>query len=364
MPDGISLDQLRTFLAAIDEGSFSAAGRRLGRPQSVVSQSLANLEAHLSLKLFDRRGRVPKLTEHGRALLDRARAVVSSADIFTVGAAELSGGLEPELSLVIDALFPVDVLTRAVVAFERQFPKTQLRVHVEALGAVAQLVLDGRCSFGVMGSFPTVPESLVDELLFGVEGVFVVSSQHPLANRVHRPVSTHELSEYRQLVLSDRSSMTEGRDFGVLSRSPWCFADLGTKIAFLRAGLGWGSMPLAIARSDIASGQLVPIEISDVAAIRPTEGGVPAHYVTPMRAVYRSDRRPGPAARSLIEHLRAATGDAMMAPVPHHADSDNTATEDAPTAQAVIGTSSGAQRTESSERSSSGGRAPFRRHAR
>jgi len=41
MLDGVSLDQLRTFIAAADEGSFSAAGRRLRRAQSVVSQTLA-----------------------------------------------------------------------------------------------------------------------------------------------------------------------------------------------------------------------------------------------------------------------------------------------------------------------------------
>jgi Bacterial regulatory helix-turn-helix protein, lysR family len=57
MLDGISLDQLHTFLAAADEGSFSAAGRRLRRGQSVVSQSLANLEGQLGVKLFDRSGR-------------------------------------------------------------------------------------------------------------------------------------------------------------------------------------------------------------------------------------------------------------------------------------------------------------------
>lgn len=45
MLDGVSLDQLRTFIAAADEGSFSAAGRKLRRAQSVVSQTLANLDA-------------------------------------------------------------------------------------------------------------------------------------------------------------------------------------------------------------------------------------------------------------------------------------------------------------------------------
>ena len=71
----VSLDQLRTFIAAADEGSFSAAGRRLRRAQSVVSQTLANLEEQLGVKLFDRSGRYPVLTDQGRALLADARAV-------------------------------------------------------------------------------------------------------------------------------------------------------------------------------------------------------------------------------------------------------------------------------------------------
>src|SRR5258708_5227580 len=57
MLDGVSLDQLRTFIAAADEGSFSAAGRRLRRAQSVVSHTLANLEGQLGVKLFDRSAR-------------------------------------------------------------------------------------------------------------------------------------------------------------------------------------------------------------------------------------------------------------------------------------------------------------------
>ena len=52
MLDGVSLDQLRTFIAAADEGSFSAAGRRLKRAQSVVSQTLANLEGQIGVNLL------------------------------------------------------------------------------------------------------------------------------------------------------------------------------------------------------------------------------------------------------------------------------------------------------------------------
>jgi DNA-binding transcriptional LysR family regulator len=91
MLDGVSLDQLRTFIAAADEGSFSAAGRRLRRAQSVVSQTLANLEGQLGVKLFDRSARFPVLTEHGRALLADARAVAGNVDLFKARAKSLAG---------------------------------------------------------------------------------------------------------------------------------------------------------------------------------------------------------------------------------------------------------------------------------
>ena len=64
-----SLDQLRIFLAVVDEGSFNRAAAKLGRAISVVSYGIANLEAQLGVTLFDREGsRRPQLTEDGKAL--------------------------------------------------------------------------------------------------------------------------------------------------------------------------------------------------------------------------------------------------------------------------------------------------------
>src|SRR5260370_1236149 len=82
MLDGVSLDQLRTFVAAAEEGNFTAAGRRLRRAQSVVSQTLANLEGQIGVKLFNRSGRVPTLTDKGHALLAGARTVAKEVDRF------------------------------------------------------------------------------------------------------------------------------------------------------------------------------------------------------------------------------------------------------------------------------------------
>src|SRR5882672_9054461 len=101
MLDGVSLDQLRTFIAVAEEGNFSAAGRRLRRAQSVVSQTLANLEGQIGVPLFDRSGRYPQLTEAGRSLLAEARTVVDGMDGFKARARTLAEGLEPELSVAV-----------------------------------------------------------------------------------------------------------------------------------------------------------------------------------------------------------------------------------------------------------------------
>src|SRR3977135_3385434 len=141
MLDGVSLDQLRTFIAAADEGSFSAGGRRLRRGQSGGSQTVANLETQLGVKLFDRSSRSPVLTKQGVALLAEARAVVNRMDVFKARAKGLSDGLEPELGVGVDLVFPLGQLTDAVAAFQEKFPATPLRLYVEALGAVRQLVV-------------------------------------------------------------------------------------------------------------------------------------------------------------------------------------------------------------------------------
>ena len=295
MLESVSLDHLRIFIAAADEGSFSAGGRRLRRAQSVVSQTLANLEAQLGVKLFDRSSRSPVLTSQGLALLAEARAVVSRMDVFKARAKGLSDGLEPELSVVVDVMFPLDHLTGAVAAFQEKFPATPLRLYVEALGAVLQPVIEGRCTVGVMGSLPIAPAQLTRERLLGVKFLFVASPTHPLAS-IKGPISARVLAQHRQLVLTDRSDMSRGKEFGVFSANTWRLADLGAKHAFLRAGLGWGGMPMDVIATDLENGSLVKIAIEDVPD---------ANLVMAMSAVYRTDKPPGPAGRWLIERLKS-----------------------------------------------------------
>jgi DNA-binding transcriptional LysR family regulator len=293
MLDAVTLDQLRTFIAAADEGSFSAAGRKLRRAQSVVSQTLANLEGQFGVKLFDRTRRRPVLTPQGQVLLTHARTVAGDVDRLKAHAKHLAGGLESELSIAVDVLFPMGLLTAAVTAFHAAFPLTPLRLYAETLGAVMQTVLDGRCTLGVSGELAMVPARFTPEPLLKVQLIHVTSPQHPLAT-YGRPVPSGELAKHIQLVLTDRSTLSKGQELGVLSPRTWRLADLGAKHAFLRAGLGWGGMPADLVQPDLSRGSLVKIVTEDA----------PNGFVVSMRAVYRTDAPPGIAGRWFIDRLK------------------------------------------------------------
>jgi DNA-binding transcriptional LysR family regulator len=293
MLDVVTLDQLRTFIAAVDEGSFSAAGRKLRRAQSVVSQTMANLEGQLGVKLFDRSARYPRLTEEGRSLLTDARSVADNVDGFKARARAMREGLEPELSVVMDVMFPMEALTKAAAHSRKTYPHTPLRLYVEALGGVIKPVLDRDCSVGVIGSLPLVPDELQSEPLLNVPFVTVVSPSHPLA--LTRGVSSAAATaKHVQLVLTDRTALSKGQSFGVLSPLTWRLADLGAKHAFLKAGLGWGHMPLHMVKADLDSGALVKIRVE----------GTPRDMTMAMMVVFRKDAPPGPAGRAFIAQLK------------------------------------------------------------
>ena len=294
MLDGVSLDQLRAFIAAVDEGSFSAGARRLNRAQSAVSELVSNLEQQIGVELFDRTERYPKLTQAGVLLVADARAIIANVNVLKARAKGISGGLEPELSAVVDVLFPIEAISESALEFRVRFPRTPLRLYVEALGGAYQPVIDGRCSLGVVGSLPNAPASMSVETLPAVDMIMVAAKEHPLAG-IPGVIPRSELAKHIQLVLTDRSELTRGREFGVMSPLTWRLSDLFAKHSFLLKGLGWGGMPLHTVQQDLQDQKLVKLRIEDMPEQR---------LSLPMFAVYLSEQPPGPAGRWLIERLK------------------------------------------------------------
>jgi len=290
-PKSPTLDQIAVFLAIVETGSFAAAGRKLGRATSAVSYAIANLESQLGLNLFIRAGASkPRLTEAGRAILSDGRGLAMALDGLLAKARGLTRGLEAEVSLVVDVMLPVKLLVKALDEFRRKFPTVALRLQVEALGAVTEAVLDRRAIFGLSGPLDMTSDLLVRGPAGGVKLIPVAHPDHPLA----RPgkVTCAEANDHVQLVLTDRSSLTAGRDFGVMSVKSWRLADLGSKHALLLAGLGWGSMPKFMVSDDLKRGRLVRLAIDAWDNLQ-----------YDFHTVHRRDTPPGPAASWLMERL-------------------------------------------------------------
>lgn len=290
-PGTPTFDQLRIFLAIVDTGSFAGAGRQMGRAVSVISYGMANLEAQLGLLLFEREGtRKPQLTVAGRALLAEARAIAAGVDGLRAKVKGLLGGLEAEVDLAVDVMLSAERLGQVLHDFAETFPTVQLRLHVEALGAITGLVRDGTAILGVSGPLSLGVEGLDSIAAGSILMVPVAAPGHPLATMGAIPPGAAR--DHIQLVLSDRSRLTEGRDFGVVSRKTWRLADLSAKHALLREGVGWGSMPLPMVATDLESGALVRLSLPD------HTGG---RYG--LSAIWRTDAPPGPAAAWLRDQF-------------------------------------------------------------
>ena len=285
-----SVEQLRVFLTVVEEGSFTAAAKKLRRAVSAVSYTIANLEQQLGVSLFDRgRTRTPKLTEAGVAIHAKAKIVSVGIDGLRATARSLLRGVEAEVTLVVDVMLPTARLVDAVQAFEATFPTVGLRLHVEALSAVPQLVRQGGAMIGVGGGLLEVEPELELIQVGEVKMIPVAAPHHPLARR---SVAPNAARHHRQLVLTVRTPFSEGPDVGVFSAGTWRLADLGAKHALLLAGVGWGNMPEPNVEADLATGRLVRLEIPEA------RSGVYGFH-----AMYRTDQPPGPAASWLVQRF-------------------------------------------------------------
>jgi DNA-binding transcriptional LysR family regulator len=292
MADPFTLDQLRALLTVAEEGSFSAAARKLRRVQSAVSSAMSNLEAQLDVALWDRSAKVPRLTAQGEAVLAGARRVCAEVDDLRQLAAGLAGGLEASVSLCVDQLFPLAALVELCQDFAREFPTVDLRVDTQTLSAVSARVVDGRATLGVVSPMGLAP-GLARHPLARIRMVAVVSPRHPLARRRGR-VPTAALRDAVQIVLAERDDAGVA-DQAVLSPRTWRIADLPTKHAMLVAGLGWGNLPEHAVRDDLARGRLV--------AIRPADWDADEHTLR-LSAVHRADAPFGAAHRWALARLQ------------------------------------------------------------
>ena len=178
-----SLEHFKALLATAETGSFSAAARRLGKAQSVVSAAIANLEIDLGLALFDRSGRYPVLTEAGARICQEAGVLLAQSERLQAIAGELANGVESRLTLAIDDDSHLPWLGSLLEEFASRYPAVELELLFPLMEDVTELLKSGRAQLGISYQKAHPERELVSRSLGTVTMPLVVSPDHPRPTR-------------------------------------------------------------------------------------------------------------------------------------------------------------------------------------
>ena len=145
----LDTDQLRSFLAIVDTGSFTRAAERVNKTQSAVSMQVKRLEERLGGKaLFSKQGRGVRLTDDGERLIDYARRIlhVEAAALAAVGENGLDGRVRLGIPDDYAESFLPDILTR----FVRRHPLVELAVACESSLSLAERMRAGELDLAIV----------------------------------------------------------------------------------------------------------------------------------------------------------------------------------------------------------------------
>lgn len=141
-------EQLRTFLAVAETGSFTRAADEVHRTQSAVSMQIKKLEERLGCMLFARTGRDVQLTGEGRTLVGYAQKILALNEqaMSAVSGEEMSGCVR--LGLPDD--YADRLLPRVLAAFGRTHPSVDVLVDCHSSNAISQKIRSGELDLGIV----------------------------------------------------------------------------------------------------------------------------------------------------------------------------------------------------------------------
>lgn len=243
---------LADFTLVARHGGFGKAARATGRPKATLSRRVADLEAGLALRLFERGARDLKLTEEGRALFARAGQLLTELE---QTAAEIaSGGARPRGRLRISAplLFCQTAMGKLAADFALRYPEVRLEVTSE--DRPVDMIEEGFDL--VIRVNPDPDESLVGRP-FLRDSLVVVASP-----ALRRPGEDEQADAVAAVVRAagDRSDWlvrTPGGRETIRTRPVLSLSSLIMVRDAVRAGVGAARLPISLVSHDLADGTLV-----------------------------------------------------------------------------------------------------------
>ena len=261
----MDLQQLETFLAVVEERSFSRAAQRLLRTQPAVSQVIRKLEDELGESLFERASRDGSLTAAGEVLRAYAERMVGLREEAANAVRELKTLERGQLNLAANeytTLYLLPLLDR----FRRISPHISLAVQRALASRIPDDLLARRAELGVL-SFRPDPEQFRSVIVYSHAVALLVHAGHPLAGR--RRVHLRELgaqnfvahnvaSPLRRQIIATFAQYKTPLNIGVELPS------LEAVKRFVAMGNGVAFMPEIAAAREIERGELVKVPIAEV----------------------------------------------------------------------------------------------------
>jgi DNA-binding transcriptional LysR family regulator len=261
----MDLQQLETFLAVVEERSFSRAAQRMLRTQPAVSQVIRKLEDELGEPLFERASRDGSLTAAGEVLRSYAERMVGLRQEAASAVRELKTLERGQLNLAANeytTLYLLPLLDR----FRHISPHISLAVQRSLASRIPDELVARRAELGVL-SFRPDPGQFRSVQVYSDPVAFVVHAGHPLAGR--RRVHLHELgaqnfvahnvpSPLRRQIIATFAEHKTPLNIGVELPS------LEAVKRFVSMGNGVAFLPELAAEREIGQGELVKVAIAEV----------------------------------------------------------------------------------------------------
>lgn len=295
MDNDIDLTALRGFRSVLREGSFSAAALALRVPKSTLSKRVADLEAHLGVRLIERSTRTLRATQEGEVLAARADRLLGEAEDIRRALGESGGAPRGHLRLAVPQSIGNVLMGGIAASFRRAHPEVSLEVHfLDRAPDLLEEGFDGCIRFG-----PLEDSSQVARRLVHGQAVLVAPPDLPGIETIAHP---EDLARFQMVGLAvpwpGGLPLQNGVVEVVVPHDP--ALRLGSHLAVrdaVLAGAGIAALPGIIARPDLAAGRLVRL-LPD--------------WATPRKAlyfVYPSAQSVTARLRVFIDHLVQELGD-------------------------------------------------------
>ncbi|WP_234496724.1 LysR family transcriptional regulator [Vibrio maritimus] len=258
-----SLDQLRAFVATVENKGLAQAARSLGKHVSTVREQINNLEIDTGITLFDRYPRSLEVTSQGEQLYKSATAMLREASLFDANVESILQGVPEKLTFALDSGLKEPAVDAIIARFVEAFPHLSLQVRTGDTLQIKAWALEGVVDIGLIFNTLQLHTELSSEKAYA----FGVNCVVPCSWNLPEQADTSSLLDKLQLSLSFLDEIGV-RNADITSHRFMLCNDAVQILNLVKAGAGWGYLPnfvcqTAIQNEEVRLYQPTPDSISD-----------------------------------------------------------------------------------------------------